>query len=136
MGDPVALESRPLGRTIGDTAPEPKHGTLPRQAAANQVEVFLAGRLEAQPSRASPAPMGAPASCATVPRTTAGTHPRAPAKMPKEAPDRGGALSQGPALPSSPTHAVTRPRDRRPSPRPGSRQSNESKSFSLGTTSR
>ncbi len=82
---PLRSRAALWGEQSGHTAPGPKRGSLPRQAAANQVEVFLASRLAAHPSRASPAPMGAPASCATAPRTT-GTHPRALAKTPTEAP--------------------------------------------------
>jgi hypothetical protein len=77
------------------------------------VEVFLAGRLEGQPSLLlRHPPMGAPASCATVPRT-AGTHPRAQAKMPKKAPAAVAPCLRSPALPSSPTRGDA-PRDRRP----------------------
>ena len=108
-----AREPRSGANNRGTLPPDRSGGTLPRQAAANQVEVFLAGRLEAQPSRASPAPMGAPASCATVSRTTAGTHPRAQAKRPKEAPAAVAPCLGSPELPSSPTRGDA-PRDRRP----------------------
>ena len=56
--------------------------------------------------------MGAPASCATVPRT-AGTHPRALAKTPKEARAAVAPCLGSPELPSSPTRGDA-PRDRRP----------------------
>src|SRR5437879_914794 len=76
MGDPVALESRPLGRTIGAHCPRTEAGVL-----------YLVRRLLIKWRYFWPAVsrvgravllrhplMGAPASCATVPRTAG--HPR------------------------------------------------------------
>jgi hypothetical protein len=113
-GRPRCAREPPSGaNNRGTLPPDRSEGTLPRQAAANQVEVFLAGRLEGQPSLLlRHPPMGAPASCATVPRT-AGTHPRAQAKMPKKAPAAVAPCLRSPALPSSPTRSDA-PRDRRP----------------------
>jgi hypothetical protein len=102
MGDPVALESRPLGRTIGAHCPRTEAGYCTSSRVANQVEAFLAGHLEAQPSRASQTPMGGPTPCATRLEPQARTgEPWRP-------------VSGSPALPRSPAGGHATPRDRRP----------------------
>jgi hypothetical protein len=114
MGDPVALESRPLGRTIGAHCPrtETRVLYLVRRRLIKWRYFWPAVSRVSRAVLLRHPPMGAPASCATAPRT-AGAHPRAQAKMPKEAPAAVTPCLRSPALPSSPTRGDA-PRDRRP----------------------
>ena len=137
---PLRSRAALWGEQSGHTAPpDQSEGTLPRQAAANQVEVFLAGRLEGRPSRASPAPTH---GCACILRDGVSNRRHTPESPSEEAEGgscRGGALSQEPRRCRVHPHAVTHlviVDLRTTRPRPRSRQPNESKSFSLGTTSR
>jgi len=114
MGDPVALESRPLGRTIGAHCPRTEAGVLylVRRLLIKWRYFWPAVSRVGRAVLVRHPPMGAHASCATVPRT-AGTHPRAQAKRPKEGPAPVAPCLGSPELPSSPTRGDA-PRDRRP----------------------